>query len=63
MAVPKKKMSKSKTGSRKSVWKRKAMKQAIKSVSLYKAIISTKSNFQWFNLNSVDQSTKKIIED
>lgn len=60
MAVPKKKMSKSKTNSRKSVWKRKAMKQAMKSVSLYKAIISKKSNFQWFNNDILSSSSKKI---
>lgn len=62
MAVPKKKMSKSKTNSRNSVWKRKAVKQAEKAVSLYKAIISKKSNFQWFNSDGLIQQTNKIEE-
>jgi len=43
MAVPKKKMSKSKTNMRKSSWKRKADKQAVRAISLAKAVLSGRS--------------------
>ena len=44
MAVPKKRTSKSKTASRKSVWKRKARKAADKALSTARSIL--KSNPQ-----------------
>ena len=42
MAVPKKRTSKSKSRSRKSVWKKKAHTNAQKSLSLAKSILSNK---------------------
>nr|YP_010502688.1 ribosomal protein L32 [Eutreptiella eupharyngea]YP_010502756.1 ribosomal protein L32 [Eutreptiella eupharyngea]UXD06284.1 ribosomal protein L32 [Eutreptiella eupharyngea]UXD06352.1 ribosomal protein L32 [Eutreptiella eupharyngea] len=43
MAVPKKKMSKSRKNMRKSVWKQKASKQATLALSLAKAVLSGNS--------------------
>nr|YP_010338647.1 ribosomal protein L32 [Glaucosphaera vacuolata]UNJ18597.1 ribosomal protein L32 [Glaucosphaera vacuolata] len=43
MAVPKKRISKSKKNSRKSQWKRKALRQAQKALSLAKAVFSGKA--------------------
>ena len=42
MAVPKKKMSKSKTNSRKSTWKKKVLKKAIIAISIGKSNESNK---------------------
>ena len=42
MAVPKKRTSKSKKNSRKSVWKKKADKDAQKSLSLAKSVLQGK---------------------
>lgn len=44
MAVPKKRMSKSKTRSRKAIWKRKAFYISVKSMSLAKSSLTGKSN-------------------
>lgn len=44
MAVPKKRISKSKKNTRKANWKRKAKKTAEKSVSLAKTMLQQKSN-------------------
>ena len=44
MAVPKKRTSKSKTRSRKAVWKRQAFYQSIKALSLAKSSLTMKSN-------------------
>jgi large subunit ribosomal protein L32 len=44
MAVPKKKNSKSKSDSRKAVWKRKAAVEAQKALSLGKSVLSGRSN-------------------
>jgi large subunit ribosomal protein L32 len=41
MAVPKKRLSKSKKNTRKIVWKKKAEKQAIKALSLAKSVLKT----------------------
>nr|YP_010337625.1 ribosomal protein L32 [Dixoniella grisea]UNJ17210.1 ribosomal protein L32 [Dixoniella grisea] len=43
MAVPKKRLSKSKTNSRKSQWKRKAVPESRKALSLAKSILSGKA--------------------
>jgi large subunit ribosomal protein L32 len=43
MAVPKKKMSKSKRDSRKSTWKKKVSKKVLLAVSLGKSILENKS--------------------
>lgn len=40
MAVPKKRMSKSKKNSRKATWKHKANKEALKALSLAKSVLS-----------------------
>lgn len=49
MAVPKKRKSKSKTNSRKHVWKRQASKEAAKAISLAKSILSdSPSSFVYF---------------
>ena len=47
MAVPKKKMSKSKTNSRKSYWKKKAEKNTLLAISIGKSILKNneKTNF------------------
>lgn len=44
MAVPKKRTSKAKTKSRKACWKRKALSQSIKAMSLAKSSLTMKSN-------------------
>ena len=44
MAVPKKRTSKSKTASRKAVWKRKAKKTADKALSTAKSILKSNPN-------------------
>lgn len=44
MAVPKKRTSKAKTRSRKASWKREALYQSIKAISLAKSSLTTKSN-------------------
>ena len=44
MAVPKKRTSKSKTRSRKSCWKKKAVDQALKAISLAKSSLTLRSN-------------------
>lgn len=44
MAVPKKRTSKSKTRSRKAVWKRKVFYEARKAVSLAKSSLTSRSN-------------------
>lgn len=43
MAVPKKRKSKSKSNSRKHIWKRQLVKEAAKAVSLAKAILGGRS--------------------
>lgn len=43
MAVPKKKMSKSRTNSRKSYWKKKVVKNVLRAISLSKSLQSTKN--------------------
>lgn len=48
MAVPKKKMSKSKKNSRKSVWKKKAYIQSLKAVSLAKSVLLTSVNYSQY---------------
>ncbi|MBW4640182.1 MAG: 50S ribosomal protein L32 [Gloeocapsa sp. UFS-A4-WI-NPMV-4B04] len=45
MAVPKKKTSKSKRDKRKTTWKRKAVVEAQKALSLGKSILSGRSKF------------------
>ena len=53
MAVPKKKTSKSKRNSRKSVWKNKASTESLKALSLAKFILySDSKKFTFFNKNS-----------
>ena len=52
MAVPKKRTSKSKTRSRKAVWKRQAFRESLKALSLAKSSLTTSSNFIY---ESVDQ--------
>lgn len=44
MAVPKKRTSKSKTRSRKAVWKRQALYESIKAISLARSSLSTRPN-------------------
>jgi large subunit ribosomal protein L32 len=44
MAVPKKRTSKAKTRSRKASWKRQALYQSIKAMSLAKSSLTMKSN-------------------
>lgn len=44
MAVPKKRTSKSKSKSKKSIWKRKALFTSQRSLSLAKSILSDKNN-------------------
>ena len=44
MAVPKKRTSKAKTRSRKAVWKRRALFQAKKAISLAKSSLTMKGN-------------------
>ena len=44
MAVPKKRTSKAKTRSRKACWKREALSQSIKAMSLAKSSLTMKSN-------------------
>ena len=44
MAVPKKRTSKAKTRSRKAVWKRQALSQSMKAMSLAKSSATMKSN-------------------
>lgn len=44
MAVPKKRTSKSKTRSRKAVWKRQAFYKSLKAMSLAKSSVGMKSN-------------------
>ena len=44
MAVPKKRTSKAKTRSRKSRWKRQALVESIKAMSLAKSSLTMKSN-------------------
>ena len=41
MAVPKKKMSKSRKNSRKSIWKKKAYTQGLKALSLAKSVLTS----------------------
>lgn len=57
MAVPKKRTSKSKTRSRKAVWKRKAFHVSITSMSLAKSSLTSKSN------SYIYLSKDKIIDD
>lgn len=55
MAVPKKKMSKSKRNSRKSIWKKKADKQSLKAFSLAKSTLLTSlSSLQYFGYKKDD---------
>ena len=44
MAVPKKRTSKAKTRARKAIWKRQALHQSIKALSLAKSSLTAKSN-------------------
>ena len=44
MAVPKKRTSKAKTRARKALWKRQALHQSIKALSLAKSSLTAKSN-------------------
>ena len=54
MAVPKKRTSKSKTRSRKATWKRQAFYQALKSMSLAKSSLTTRSNgYIYFSKDSL----------
>ena len=52
MAVPKKKTSKSKTRSRKAIWKKKAFYASIKARSLAKSSLTNRSNSYLSVLNS-----------
>lgn len=54
MAVPKKRSSKSKTRSRKAVWKREALFQSIKAISLAKSSLTMKSNSYVYLYNEND---------
>lgn len=54
MAVPKKRSSKSKTRSRKAVWKREALFQSIKAISLAKSSLTMKSNSYVYLYNETD---------
>jgi large subunit ribosomal protein L32 len=55
MAVPKKKMSKSKTNMRKSSWKNKGSKQAARAISLAKSVLSGRSD-GFVYLSNLDNS-------
>ena len=54
MAVPKKRTSKSKKNTRKSVWKNKAVKQGQKALSLAKSILKGKTTSFIYTLNEED---------
>jgi len=54
MAVPKKRISKSKKNTRKANWKRKAKKMAEKSFSLAKTMLQQKSNSFIYKLSEND---------
>ncbi len=54
MAVPKKRTSKSKTRSRKAVWKRQAFHEAIKAISLAKSSLPAKSSALLLDSTSQD---------
>jgi ribosomal protein L32 len=47
MAVPKKKMSKSKTNSRKSNWKKKVKSNSLIAISLGKSMLKNKDNINF----------------
>nr|YP_009667776.1 ribosomal protein L32 [Schistochila macrodonta]QCW58551.1 ribosomal protein L32 [Schistochila macrodonta] len=51
MAVPKKRTSKSKTKIRKSIWRDKANKIALKAFSLAKSILSNRSKSFYYAIN------------
>lgn len=51
MAVPKKRTSKSKTKIRRSIWKRKANKIALKAFSLAKSILTNRSKSFYYAVN------------
>lgn len=51
MAVPKKRTSKSKTKIRRSVWKDKADKTALKAFSLAKSILTNRSKSFYYTIN------------
>lgn len=52
MAVPKKKTSKSRRDMRKATWKKKALLQAKKAISLAKSISTGKANDRGFQLKT-----------
>jgi ribosomal protein L32 len=52
MAVPKKRTSKSKTRSRKAVWKRQAFYNSLKAISLAKSSLGMKSNNSIYALSN-----------
>nr|YP_004376554.1 ribosomal protein L32 [Ptilidium ciliare var. pulcherrimum]ADK89648.1 ribosomal protein L32 [Ptilidium ciliare var. pulcherrimum] len=51
MAVPKKRTSKSKTKIRKSIWRDKANKTALKAFSLAKSILTNRSKSFYYAIN------------
>lgn len=51
MAVPKKRTSKSKKNSRKSIWKKKADKEAQKALSLAKSVLRGQTSSFIYTLN------------
>nr|QWW93317.1 ribosomal protein L32 [Hattoria yakushimensis] len=51
MAVPKKRISKSKTKIRRSIWKNKANKIALKAFSLAKSILTNRSKSFYYAIN------------
>lgn len=60
MAVPKKRTSKTKKRIRKSVWKLKAAKTALKAFSLAKSILKNRSkSFCYISETKSDQSTNQ----
>nr|WKR35192.1 ribosomal protein L32 [Pleurozia subinflata] len=52
MAVPKKHTSKSKTRVRKSIWKNKSTKKALKAFSLARSILTNRSKSFYYALNN-----------
>nr|QYB18537.1 ribosomal protein L32 [Conocephalum salebrosum]QYB18625.1 ribosomal protein L32 [Conocephalum salebrosum] len=61
MAVPKKRTSKSKTRIRKSIWKNKANKSALKAFSLAKSILTNRSKSFFYTINDNFSNSSKSI--
>nr|YP_010194442.1 ribosomal protein L32 [Pallavicinia lyellii]QZZ24717.1 ribosomal protein L32 [Pallavicinia lyellii]QZZ24801.1 ribosomal protein L32 [Pallavicinia lyellii] len=63
MAVPKKHTSKSKTKIRKSVWKDKANKVALRALSLAKSILTNRSKSFYYAVNSSTDPLESVPTD